>query len=288
MSSQAGQSSRRHPRGHKSSKASSKEPRHRVSGESAVLPEPSFLFIVNEFHVNYEPVNGQNSLLYDQWGNVMPVVRPEAYEGEMVGTVFRYKRGSVSPAKGYTWFRPAPHEEGYIVRVNAESGSPDGEFSYPTPYKAKSIFACSAHLPIVIADSDASLGLTYMRKNCPCGDCDGQYDYEGSLYSPWWTLFFSDGDGAVSKISPWGSPFVAGNNPSWIPSLVPKQYNNNQARAHSAQRLGLGGDLPVVIGLMAFHGRVGRASEIFRERWWSACRWNGNSSAPSNCKPVNA
>ncbi len=214
----------------------------------------------------------------------MPAVRPQAYDGERVGTVFRYKKGSVRPAEGYMWFRPEWNEEGCIVRMNAHE-HPDGELSYATPYKTQSIFSCSVHLPVVVADTDASLGYTYMRKGCGCGSCDGRYDHENSLFRPWWTPFFCHRtvgpDRACSLIGSAGLPFVAGRSPSWMPSLVPKRYVNSQKRIHMPRSHGLGGDVPLVIGLMALHSQPGQASQIFRDRKWSGNEWHGSSSAPA-------
>jgi hypothetical protein len=63
----------------------------------------SFLFVVNELQVDYEPASPQEQPLTDQWLNTMPPQHASAYVGELVGTVFRYRDGVVSPAHGYLW-----------------------------------------------------------------------------------------------------------------------------------------------------------------------------------------
>lgn len=64
----------------------------------------SFLFVVNELQVDYEPASPQEQPLTDQWLNMMPPQHAGAYVGEIVGTVFRYRDGVVSPAHGYVWW----------------------------------------------------------------------------------------------------------------------------------------------------------------------------------------
>lgn len=69
----------------------------------------SFLFVVNELQVDYEPASPQEQPLTDQWLNTMPPQHASAYVGELVGTVFRYRDGVVSPAHGYLWWvKPQP------------------------------------------------------------------------------------------------------------------------------------------------------------------------------------
>ncbi|KAH6623938.1 hypothetical protein F5144DRAFT_497736 [Chaetomium tenue] len=114
-----------------------------------------FLFVVNELQVDYEPASPQEQPLTDQWLNTMPPQHAGAYVGEVVGTVFRYRDGVVSPAHGYLW--------------------------------------------------------------------------------------------------------------NTRPGLGPSR--------------GLSGELPIVIALMGFHGRPGRASEVFQSRKWDMGQWIGSSRA---------
>lgn len=80
----------------------------------------SFLFVINELQVDYEPASPQEQPLTDQWLNTMPPQHASAYVGELVGTVFRYRDGVVSPAHGYLWWV-----------------EPQPLFSYPLPFPAR-------------------------------------------------------------------------------------------------------------------------------------------------------
>ncbi|KAH6611737.1 hypothetical protein B0J18DRAFT_447600 [Chaetomium sp. MPI-SDFR-AT-0129] len=68
----------------------------------------SFLFVINEFVVNYEPLEGQDRPLRDPWLNIIPPQDAAAYTDELVGTVFRYQNGHVSPAQGYFCVNAVP------------------------------------------------------------------------------------------------------------------------------------------------------------------------------------
>ena len=90
---------RRSTTGHsKPSKPKSQKPATTGTGSS------SFLFVVNELQVDYEPLPGEAHPLTDQWLNPMPPQSQAAYTGELIGTVFRYQDGVVSPAQGYLWY----------------------------------------------------------------------------------------------------------------------------------------------------------------------------------------
>jgi hypothetical protein len=161
---------------------------------------------------------------------------------------------------------------GRIVRVN-QAGVVDG---YPPVYRAHTVFACSPFLPMIVTDGDASLGYSFLRRLCPC---DRRYD--GSQYSAWSNLHFGradvgDGvsyvyDGAI------GYPWVVGRDASWIPSLVPSAYKNTDPSAPPAK--GLTGHLPIILALMGFQEKQGRASDIFRDQKWNLGQWTGSSRA---------
>ncbi|KAK4149049.1 hypothetical protein C8A00DRAFT_19226 [Chaetomidium leptoderma] len=253
----------------KSSKSKSQRP---------VIPgtaSPSFLFVVNELQVDYEPLPGDGQPLTDQWLNLMPPEGAEAYLAEVVGTVFRYENGVVAPAHGYRWHRPAMGARGYIVRVN-QAGVIDG---YPADYKTHTVFACSALLPMIVTDRDASLGLTFLRRLC---DCDKTHDEN---YSTWSQLHFQAADRdreGISYVNSYasGDPFVAGKDSSWIPSLVPSLYRNTNSSIGPSR--GLSGDLPIIIALMGFHGKPGRASDVFMNHDWHLNRWSGPARASNH------
>jgi hypothetical protein len=83
---------------HKSSKTKSH------SSVALETPSSSFLFVINELQVDYDPLPGESQRLTDQWLNHAPPQRADAYIGEMVGTVFRYQNGVINLAPGYMWY----------------------------------------------------------------------------------------------------------------------------------------------------------------------------------------
>ncbi|KAK3325060.1 hypothetical protein B0H66DRAFT_599247 [Apodospora peruviana] len=232
------------------------------SSNASNSPGLSFLFVVNELDVNFELSTPES----DQWGNILPPTHQQAYRDELAGQVFRYDRGTVSPADEYQWYRPVWGMAGGIIRP----GNP----VYAMPYKTQTVFACSPHLPIIVSDCDASLGTTWFRHNCDCDDAnDGNTD-------SWNSLHFVNSNG-VSQVnaSSQGDQYVAGRNPSWIPALVPRAFEDTSQNTTPSQ--GLGGELPIVIALMAFHSSRGRASHVFSSRKWEHNEWRGSEHSPA-------
>ncbi|KAL1837137.1 hypothetical protein VTJ49DRAFT_4221 [Mycothermus thermophilus] len=239
-------------------------------GVSAALPV-SFLFVVNEFVVDYEPL-GQGPPMTDQWCNIVPPLQSQAYLSEVPGTVFRYLNGVISPALDYRWYREAMGVQGHIVRVDADSQIT----GYPAPYRSNTVFACSALLPMIVTDGDASLGYSFLRRLCPC---DSHY----SSHSAWCYLHFGSNNNVSMVYSgAVGEPWVAGRDASWIPALVPSAYKNTNPSAPPSR--GLSGHLSILLALMGFHGGPGRASHVFHERRWNHHQWEGSSRA-SNYLP---
>ncbi|KAL2019013.1 hypothetical protein VTK56DRAFT_10178 [Thermocarpiscus australiensis] len=227
----------------------------------------SFLFVVNELQFDLD-----GRALTDQWGNTVPPLKAEAYNGEIVGTVFRYENGVISPAAGYTWHRPAMGHRGCIVRVN-QAGVIDG---FPAHYSTQTIFACSPLLPVIVTHEDASLGYSFFRRFCAC---DQRFDEPHC--TTWFQLHFEHQNG-VSFVNSYGSgyTYVAGKDASWIPSLVPSAYQNTGASSPPSE--GLSGELPIILALMGFHSRAGRASDVFSNQKWHLGQWRGSSRAPTH------
>ncbi|KAK4185903.1 hypothetical protein QBC35DRAFT_516632 [Podospora australis] len=227
--------------------------------------EPSFLFVVNEFSVNYEPPVQGMPALTDQWANPMPPTDAGAYGDEQVGHVFRYRSGVITPAVGYQWYRPALNDEGCIVRVD-QAGNITG---YPVFHNAQSIFTCSSHLPVIVGEGDASLGQSFMRRLCRCDAIS-----ENTPGFAWCILHFTENEllPGVSLVTAngHGRPNVVGSAPSWVPFLVPGVYQNTRATTESA---GLAGRVAILIGLMALHSRPGRASDVFNNGKWQGHEW---------------
>ncbi|KAK4226050.1 hypothetical protein QBC38DRAFT_529693 [Podospora fimiseda] len=247
----------------------------------------SFLFIVNELQINLEPnraAGSDPSVPRDQWTNTMPPQLATAYTSETIGTVFRYTNGIITPAQNYAWYRPVWNRTpGRIVRLDPNTNTING---YPIPYdnqwgpSTQTIFSCSPHLPIIVSETDATLGTAFMRRYCPC-----DRHYEGN-YIPWNVLHFEPGGEGSScpgvsfvNATAAGYTFVMGKDPSWMPSLVPMSYRNSRSGEIPESR-GLSGQLPTVIGLMAFQGQPEHVDNVFLNGKWHENRWTGTSHAP--------
>ncbi|KAK1834884.1 hypothetical protein QBC39DRAFT_181281 [Podospora conica] len=248
----------------------------------------SFLFVVNEF--DFE--DGMRDV--DQWFNYMPPTDPGSYHAELAGSVFRYRNGVVTPAPEFEWFRGTMEDgspgRGCIARRNPEYDQYVAMYpermldvfnpnipmynGFPPQYLEHSVFACSPFVPIIVLQEDASLG-SVIRRRCACGEGH----LPDHLYS-WNLLHFINDDYGVSRatVGVRGTPYVGGRAPSWMPSLVPRAFENRLPRA--VQNLpasqGLAGDLPIVIALMAFHGAPGHASNVFAGGKWHHNQWHGS------------
>ncbi|KAL7922534.1 hypothetical protein ACQKWADRAFT_81676 [Trichoderma austrokoningii] len=159
----------------------------------------------------------------------------------------RYHNGRVTEAGRYRWWRGEfdgiAWPPGTICMVGAD-GYPvytdDGQVQYAAArYKELAVYSCNPLLPIVVDNGDPLSSTTALDR------------------SP--LLFFhppsqpgvSQAVHPDSPMSPGPAPckYVAGANPSWIPSLVPETYRNPY---NSVSSVGLAGELSIVLGLMAF------------------------------------
>ncbi len=67
-----------------------------------------------------------------------------------------------------------------------------------------------------------------------------------------------------------------------MPALVPQCYKNPYSGSSNMRSGGLGGELRIILGLMAFHGKTG--SDVFEQGLWHSRQWRGPSTAPKSCK----
>lgn len=263
-----------HGRSHKhSSGKDQKHKRYHGSKATAATPENNlrFLFVVNELTI--DPTYNQRPV--DCWLNDVPPSSPSAYGHELIGRVFQYDGGHVSLAQDCVWYRPRAGVPGNIGRHG-----PDGSFGIMVPYKTSTVFACSPHLPIVVAECDVSCDPAFIyRPDCTCNNTA-----EGLPEPTRWNILSFDKYQGFTQANAIGreSPYVLGRNPSWIPALVPKIFQNPDENA--PRSTGLGGDLATLIGLMAFHGGRGRASDVFAGGAWQQNRWHGSTHTPHSCK----
>ncbi|EGO61510.1 hypothetical protein NEUTE1DRAFT_98611 [Neurospora tetrasperma FGSC 2508] len=227
----------------------------------------SFLFSVIEYHVSY----GNSPAPRDQWDNTLPPLTRNGYRLNNEAPVFRYRDGIVSEAPEYAWRRLVEGQPGGIYRHD-EHGQFLGQAFH---YKAHSIFACSPCLPFIIADGDISLYNSYMRN---VGD-HGTNTYVEDSARCWHMLHFDHNNGiSQANGESYGHPWVAGRNPSWMPSLVPKVFRNHKEPQTLSR--GLSGEISIVIGLMAFHSPPRYPGWVFEQQWWTHNLWQGPNSAP--------
>lgn len=217
--------------------------------------------------------------------NILPPMTRHGYRDIVPGTVFRYTNGVVTIAENYFWQRLAEDmdgrpREGGIYRYHAYGDGPDYTVTRALDYKVQSIFACSESpcLPIIVAGGDILLYDSYMRP------VSGQGTATMNNSDCCWDLLHFEHRSGVSLATgfPFGRPYVAGSDPSWIPSLVPKVFEN--PKEPQTESRGLAGDISIVIGLMAFHGPPENPSQVFARHWWQHNSWHGPTSRPAYCK----
>ncbi|KAH6611465.1 hypothetical protein Trco_001485 [Trichoderma cornu-damae] len=239
----------------------------------------SFLFVVNELRVrlNEDLHNG------DHWYNRVPPTEPSGFEGEIPSRVMRYRNGQVEEAVGYRWAREAFQESawppGYVFKYDPD-GIPTyterGEIIKAAVYKEMAVFSCNPLLPIVVINGDPLSATGPLDRSPllffhpPHQQGVSQAVHPESLMDP----------------GPRICKYAAGAAPSWMPSLVPETYRNPYDPVQSA---GLAGELPIVLGLMAFSEPVvGEEGESVTQIFlgdhtlhgrWHCRRWK-HSAAP--------
>ncbi|RFU76168.1 hypothetical protein TARUN_6073 [Trichoderma arundinaceum] len=220
--------------------------------------QTSFLFVVNKLCVKFD----ENLTNGDCWYNRIPPTEPSGYEREIPSRVMRYENGQVTEAFGDRWAREGPQggtwPPGRVCATDAH-----GRECHPTMYKQMAVFSCNPLLPIVVVNGDPLSAAEKLAR------------------SP--LLFFHPPSqpGVSQAVHPdslmdHGPPeckYVAGASPSWIPSLVPETYRNPHNVVPS---VGLAGELPIVLGLMAFSlPTEGEAEESVTRTFLSGLWQNG-------------
>lgn len=223
----------------------------------------------------------------DPWYNRVPPTRPSGFAGEIPSYVMRYCNGEVTVAHGYTWWRGdflgAAWPPGYVCMIGAD-GNPvytdQGHLQCAERYKELAVFSCNPLLPIVVDNGDP-LSTSAALDRSPL-----------LFFHPPSQPGVSQAVHPDSPMEPGPAPckYVAGADPSWIPSLVPRAYRNPYNAVPSA---GLAGELPIVLGLMAFSEPGDREDHtpvtqtflgdgVAHGKWHRRC-WTHNA-APQGCK----
>ncbi|KAF4970856.1 hypothetical protein FSARC_2222 [Fusarium sarcochroum] len=259
---------------------SSKPSKHTSGGRKGSSSQPTgpgFLFIVNKLIIR-EPER-------DIYHHYIPPLSPEKYHGEVPSKVMRYRNGEVSEATDFYWLReidmlPAP--QGQLLRLDGYGNylvDQAGQ-SYPPAqeYKTFGVAACNPLLPIMVIDQDPLVSRTsgwellriFHPPNLP------GLSQVVTIHSPM-------GIGGAPVLH------AAGRSPSWMPSLLPETYR--MPRRSAPRSSGLGGELPIILGLMALsapHDTNNTSiNGVFlgHERTWRRGVWN-STDAPRGHPPT--
>lgn len=147
----------------------------------------------------------------------------------------------------------------------------DGNGIPATEYKTCAVFACNPLLPVMVAECDPSVRSTrhsdwqLLQLHHPRGE-----HLEGISQVAVEDSHMPTGTGLCR--------YAAGRSPSWIPGLLPTSYRNPYNPRRPSR--GLGGELPIILGLMALsgepheHNASTRIEEIFTGRDDHHGRWH--------------
>jgi hypothetical protein len=218
----------------------------------------------------------------DSWGNRCPPDSPSGYDPEIPGMVMRYQGGVIDslPREQFHWIRNP--EEGNYGSI-CWFGS-DGNWHPADTYDTATILSCHPLMPVAMVNVDATI--------CPTSysfDYNAGREGNRQVWQP--LLFFHPQDERLRGVSQAvfkGSmlPEQAGGNPvkyaagrgHVLKSLLPLTYL--WPYDHPPTTRGLGGELTLLLGLMAFsspESRSGRnrADSIFpgRHGKWQNHRW---------------
>uniref|UniRef100_A0A8H7NL72 Uncharacterized protein n=1 Tax=Bionectria ochroleuca TaxID=29856 RepID=A0A8H7NL72_BIOOC len=202
---------------------------------------------------------------------------------ERPSEVMKYDNGIVTSCPDYFYWgrNPNQNNRGAIFARHA-----NGNVTETEAYKTATIFSCHPHMPFAMVDVDASVEETYSRENMPS---DQLWRYP--VWEPLQFLHPKDYhrrgiSQAVFGTSPIAThhngplQYVAGTNASCIPRLVP--WTCRYPYPHVQPSKGLGGELTILIGLMAFcpsRDSVGTRAELFIPQYWRNNKWECETPA---------
>ncbi|RGP81799.1 hypothetical protein FLONG3_103 [Fusarium longipes] len=245
----------------------------RKGSSSSQSVAPGFLFITNKLIIN----NPER----DIYMHHIPPSSPSKYGGEIRSKVMRYRNGDVTEAPDFYWHRdPNSVPQGQLLRFDGQGGyisDPTGQPYAAVEYKTFGVAACNPLLPIMVAEHDP-------------------------LVSPVdWDLlriFHPTNRPGMSQVATFNSPmgdgggpvlYVAGSGPSWMPGLIPRTYRSS--RPGVPRSAGLGGELPIILGLMALYAAHDphniSIDDVFlgHHRIWRHGQWTSNE-APRGHPPT--
>ncbi|KAK7911080.1 hypothetical protein PG985_013561 [Apiospora marii] len=210
--------------------------------------------------------------------NQLPPQDYSEFGPKIPGKVFRYNNGDISVANGFTVSPGRPYydlddemscrpstigydtdrmlkDDGQVVRLSERTWVPLQCYSTAT------IYNCGPFAPCLFKPGDASDPSDLMAS---------EYIFR--------MMHFTNEGGVSRAITNGGIRKVAGNNPTWVGSLVPDNYND---RRTSQVSTGLGGEFCLLIGLMALAQVRGNCDRAFAtEPKWHNNRWTGEEEPP--------
>ncbi|CAD6449849.1 26083eac-cb91-4279-aedc-91a5ad3fd6eb [Sclerotinia trifoliorum] len=180
----------------------------------------SFLFNVNELHVNQEPDNGGIPPRANENGRWVPPIYRAGFASQTSGRVFRWADGYITDAGGnYHWF--------------------DGDgWNYPNNeilhhYRSTSLFWCNEFTQFQMMEADATT-IDIATSDFP--------------NNRWYPLTFQH-DGSLSRVSAsLEEQYLAGREGAWIDQLGLQAYRHHRNRPTN----GLAGNLATIVALLAF------------------------------------
>ncbi|KAI1404958.1 hypothetical protein F4819DRAFT_446070 [Hypoxylon fuscum] len=229
----------------------------------------SFLFVVNEIQLAEDYSTNQ-----DEFGNVVPHGIKSAYGPEKVGTVYRFHNGNISLATGFVWKRPGMGHEGRINKEIVHDNRqlcivPSLRFLTNTETIQPTFIPCFHYKTTSVFSRGPTLSPLSVELDVTTRDLETSHLPKTKLQS----LSFRSDDCQVSRIARGGkNKRAVGKDASWIGTLVPSMYENLDEDAQHSK--GLGGDLGVIIGLMALAEPPGHIDDAFLHHW-DDYRWTG-------------
>ncbi|KAG8667906.1 hypothetical protein FPOAC2_13108 [Fusarium poae] len=218
----------------KSSKSTKHSSGRKGSSSSQQQPAvPGFLFITNQLIIN----NPER----DSYMHHIPPRSPSQYGGEVPSRVMRYCNGDVTEAPDFYWHRdPSSVPQGQLLRYDGQGGYvlDHTHMLYAVEeYKTFGVAACNPKLPVMVVDHDPLVST-------------GHWELL-RIFHPTSRPGLSQVATINSRMGIGGGPvlYVAGSGPSWMPGLVPRTYRS--PRSSVPRSAGLGGELPIILGLMA-------------------------------------
>ncbi|KAI8715095.1 hypothetical protein NCS52_01016300 [Fusarium sp. LHS14.1] len=250
----------------KSHKSKNSGSTHGRKSSGSQAPALSFLFLINKLVIQ-EPER-------DEYYHHIPPRYPEKYAGEVASKVMRYSNGEVSEARGYYWYRDEQNPAGQLARLdqgrNVMVDPATGYYVFAEEYKTFAVAACNPLLPIMVVQTDPWVYQT-------------NWELLRIFHPP-----HSPGRSQVvtleSNMGPGGAPvrYVAGRSPSWMPGLLPRTYRS--PTSHAPASTGLGGELPIVLGLMALCAdKVSNSNDAINrlflaDQAWRRNEWRGGDT----------